>query len=202
MQDEKSGDIELDGPGYIHYTAAGTKYRVGHLSFFQVNRFMVDDLAAAVAGEETGELALDLFAGVGLFSIPLAQKYKRVVAVEGNVATARDLEANMKDSPAVRPRHSEAAEFLARWKEQPDLAVVDPPRAGLTPSIIDRLRAIGASRITYLSCDPATLARDLAALTATPVAGQSAYAIKSIYLYDIFPQTYHIETLVRLERLD
>ncbi|MFZ0818768.1 MAG: 23S rRNA (uracil(1939)-C(5))-methyltransferase RlmD [Candidatus Acidiferrales bacterium] len=202
VQDEKSGDFELDGPGYIHYAAAGAKYRVGHLSFFQVNRFLIDALATAVVGDETGELALDLFAGVGLFSIPLVQKYRRVVAVEGNVATVRDLEANLKDSPAARPRHSEAGEFLARWKEKPDLVVVDPPRAGLTTPIIERLRAIGPSRITYLSCDPATLARDLAALTAASAAGPGAYAIKTIYLYDIFPQTYHIETLVRLERLD
>jgi 23S rRNA (uracil1939-C5)-methyltransferase len=124
------------------------------------------------------------------------------VSVEGNVATVKDLEANLKDSPSARPRHSEAGEFLARWKEKPDVVVVDPPRAGLTAPIIERLRAIGPSRITYLSCDPATLARDLAALTAAGTAGQSAYAIKTIYLYDIFPQTYHIETLVRLERLD
>jgi 23S rRNA (uracil1939-C5)-methyltransferase len=202
VQDEKSGDFELDGPGFISYGAAGANYRVGHLSFFQVNHFLVDALAAAVVGDEKGELALDLFAGVGLFSIPLAARYKRVVSVEGNVATVKDLEANLKDSPSARARHSEAGEFLARWKEKPDVVVVDPPRAGLTAPIIERLRVIGASRIAYLSCDPATLARDLAALTAARAAGQSSYAIKTIYLYDIFPQTYHIETLVRLERLD
>jgi 23S rRNA (uracil1939-C5)-methyltransferase len=202
VQDEKSGDFELDGPGFIHYGAAGAKYRVGHLSFFQVNRFLIDELSTAVVGGEKGELALDLFAGVGLFSIPLARQYQRVVAVEGNVATVRDLEANLKESPAARPRHSEAGEFLARWKEKPDVVVVDPPRAGLTAPIIERLRTIGPGRITYLSCDPATLARDLASLTAAAAAGQSAYAIENIYLYDIFPQTYHIETLVRLERLD
>ncbi len=202
VQDEKSGEFELDGPGYIHYEAAGAKYRVGHLSFFQVNRFLVDELAAAVTGDEKGELALDLFAGAGLFSIPLALHYQRVVAVEGNVATVRDLEANLKDSPAARARHSEAGEFLARWKEKPDFVIVDPPRAGLTTPIIERLRALGPSRITYLSCDPATLARDLAALTAIPAAGQTSYAVKNINLYDIFPQTYHIEMLVRLERLD
>jgi 23S rRNA (uracil1939-C5)-methyltransferase len=202
LQDEKSGDFELDGPGYIQYPAAGVIYRVGHLSFFQVNRFVINELAAAVVGNEEGELALDLFAGVGLFSIPLAERYKRVVAVEGNVATVRDLDANLKNSPAARSRHSEAGEFLARWKEKPDLVVVDPPRAGLTAPIIERLRGLGPTRINYLSCDPATLARDLAALTATGAAGQTSYATKSIYLYDIFPQTYHIETLVRLERLD
>jgi 23S rRNA (uracil1939-C5)-methyltransferase len=202
VQDETSEDFELDGPGFISYSAAGANYRVGHLSFFQVNHFLIDALAAAVVGEEKGELALDLFAGVGLFSIPFAARYKRVVSVEGNVATVKDLEANLKDSPSARARHSEAGEFLARWKEKPDVVVVDPPRAGLTPPIIERLRAIGPARITYLSCDPATLARDLAALTAAGAAGQTSYAVKTIYLYDIFPQTYHIETLVRLERLD
>jgi 23S rRNA (uracil1939-C5)-methyltransferase len=202
LQDEKSGDFELDGPGFIQYPATGHAYRVGHLSFFQVNRFLIDELSAAVVGNEQGELALDLFAGVGLFSIPLAIKYKRVVAVEGNVATVRDLDANLKDSPSARSRHSEAGEFLARWKEKPDVVVVDPPRAGLTPPIIERLRALAPTRINYLSCDPATLARDLAALTAAGADGQTAYRIKTIYLYDIFPQTYHIEALVRLERLD
>ncbi len=202
VQDEATGDFELDGPGYIPYTAAGATYRVGHLSFFQVNRFMIEELATAVVGDAMGALALDLFAGVGLFSILLAQRYQRVVAVEANVATVRDLEANLKDSPAARARHSEAGEFLTRWKEKPELVVVDPPRAGLTAPIIDRLREIGPDRITYLSCDPATLARDLAPLTAPANAGRTSYAIKSIYLYDIFPQTYHIEMLVRLERLD
>jgi 23S rRNA (uracil1939-C5)-methyltransferase len=202
VQDEKSGEFELEGPGFIQYSAAGASYRVGHLSFFQVNRFVIGELAAAVVGDEKGELALDLFAGVGLFSIPLAQHYQRVVAVEGNVATVHDLEANLKDIPAARPRHSEAGEFLARWKEKPDCVVVDPPRAGLTAPIVERLGALGPRRITYLSCDPATLARDLAALTASAAAGQASYAIKTIYLYDIFPQTYHIEALVRLERLD
>jgi len=153
-------------------------------------------------GEETGGLALDMFAGVGLFSKPLAKKYERVVAVEGDVATSRDLDANLKDSPSARPRHSEAAEFLTRWKEKPDLVVLDPPRAGLTPPIIERLRSLGPTRITYLSCDPATLARDLSALMAAGTSAERAYAIRTIYLYDIFPQTYHIETLVRLERLD
>jgi len=202
VQDEKTGDFELNGPGFIHYAAAGARYRVGHMSFFQVNRFLVDELAAAVVGEETGGLALDMFAGVGLFSKPLAKKYERVVAVEGDVATSRDLDANLKDSPSARPRHSEAAEFLTRWKEKPDLVVLDPPRAGLTPPIIERLRSLGPTRITYLSCDPATLARDLSALMAAGTSAERTYAIQHIYLYDIFPQTYHIEALVRLERLD
>ncbi len=203
VQDEVSEDFDLDGPGFISYAAAGAKYRVGHLSFFQVNRFLIDALAAAVVGDEKGELALDLFAGVGLFSIPLAARYKRVVSVEGNVATVKDLEANLKESPSARARHSEAGEFLGRWKEKPDVVVVDPPRAGLTASIIERLRAIGPSRITYLSCDPATLARDLAALTAAgAVPGKAAMPSKRFTCMISSRRLIIWRRFVRLERLD
>ena len=151
-------------------------------------------------GETKRGLALDLFAGVGLFSIPLAARYERVIAVEGNVATARDLEANLKNHAASRGRHVDAESFLARHKEPADLVVLDPPRAGLTPPTIQRLRDLGPSQITYLSCDPATLARDLAAFTGAAAPG-TRYEISNITLYDIFPQTYHIEALVKLQRI-
>jgi 23S rRNA (uracil1939-C5)-methyltransferase len=80
------------------------------------------------------------------------------------------------------------------------LVVLDPPRAGLTPPAIQRLRDLGPTQITYLSCDPATLSRDLAALTGSTALG-SRYEIGNITLYDIFPQTYHIEALVKLQRI-
>jgi 23S rRNA (uracil1939-C5)-methyltransferase len=205
IHDEMTDDFQLLGPGYLHYDAAGHHLRVGHLSFFQVNRFAVDDLVRAVVGESAPSetkrgLALDLFAGVGLFSIPLAARYDRVIAVEGNVATARDLEANLKNHPTARGRHVDAESFLARHKEPADLVVLDPPRAGLTPPAIQRLRDLAPAEITYLSCDPATLARDLAALTGA-IAPGSRYEISNITLYDIFPQTYHIEALVTLQRI-
>lgn len=205
IHDEKSDDYQLLGPGYLHYAAAGQHFRVGHLSFFQVNRFVVDDLARAVVGvsapsDNKRGLALDLFAGVGLFSIPLAARFDRVIAVEGNVATARDLESNLKNHPTARGRHVDTESFLARHKEPADLVVLDPPRAGLTPPAIQRLRDLGPQQIKYLSCDPATLARDLAAFTG-PTAPGSRYEIGNITLYDIFPQTYHIEALVKLQRI-
>jgi 23S rRNA (uracil1939-C5)-methyltransferase len=205
FHDEKADDYQLLGPGYLHYQAAGHSFRVGHLSFFQVNRFVVDELVRAVVGDVvSGEnkrgLALDLFAGVGLFSIPLASRYDRVIAVEGNVATARDLEANLKNHPTARGRHVDAESFLTRHKEPADLVVLDPPRAGLTPPAIQRLRDLGPTQITYLSCDPATLSRDLATFTGSTASG-SRYEIDNITLYDIFPQTYHIEALVKLQRI-
>ncbi len=205
FQDEKTESFDLIGPGYIHYEAAGFRFRVGHLSFFQVNRFVLDDLVKAVADEKPSSgassgLAIDLYAGVGLFSLPLAAHYERVIAVEGNVATARDLEANLKDHPTARGRHADAESFLARCKETPELVVLDPPRAGVPGPALQRLREMAPPAITYLSCDPATLARDLALLTGSTAAG-ARYQISTITLYDIFPQTYHIEALVKLQRL-
>ncbi len=187
--------FELFGPGFIHYEADGSRYRVGHLSFFQVNRFLVDELVRAVVGEESGRLALDLFAGVGLFTISLAKHFERVIGVESNLATARDLQANIEHAGANAQQVNISSEsLLAEWKEAPDMVVLDPPRAGVSAEALARLAELAPARITYLSCDPATLARDLAALTGAT----GRHAIQEILLFDVFPQTYHIETLVRL----
>jgi 23S rRNA (uracil1939-C5)-methyltransferase len=201
VQDEETEKFDLIGPGYVQYKAAGFDFRVGHLSFFQVNRFLIDEMVRAVVGDAKGDLALDLFAGVGLFSLPLCAKFGRVIAVEGNVATARDLEANLKNHPIARHRHTDTESFLAQWREKPDLVVLDPPRAGVTAPALERLRAIGPDHIAYLSCDPATLARDLALLTKDAADSAARYTISNITLVDIFPQTYHIEALVRLQRI-
>jgi 23S rRNA (uracil1939-C5)-methyltransferase len=99
-------------------------------------------------------------------------------------------------SPAARNLTAEG--FLSRWREKPDLVVVDPPRAGVETEALAHLRKIAPERIHYVSCDPATLGRDLAQLVGTNDAGP--YAIESINLFDIFPQTYHMEVLVRLRR--
>jgi 23S rRNA (uracil1939-C5)-methyltransferase len=192
--------MELDGPGYIECEAAGSTYRVGHFSFFQVNRFLAGELARVVAEEEAeGRLALDLFAGVGLFSLPLAKRFARVVAVESNPAAARDLEANTSGRVArsgrvIEVRSADVEEFLAKLKEKPELVVLDPPRAGLTPGTIKHLARMGPARITYVSCDPPTLARDLATFA------KAGYDISRVHLFDLFPQTFHMETVVGLRR--
>jgi 23S rRNA (uracil1939-C5)-methyltransferase len=203
VHDEKNKEFDLDGPGYIQYEAGGHSYRVGHLSFFQVNRFLVDEMARAVvdgSGQANKGLAIDLYAGVGLFSVPLCSRFERVIAVEGDVAGVRDLEANLKAFPNGRARHMDTESFLQKCKDKPELIIADPPRAGVSRSALQKLRDIAAPRITYLSCDPATLARDLAILTNRAYAG-APYSISDITLYDIFPQTYHIEALVNLQRL-
>ena len=190
--------MELDGPGHVEAEAGGSKYRVGHFSFFQVNRFLVDELVKEVAdSQENARLALDLFAGVGLFSVALAKRFSRVVAVESNPAAARDLEWNASGRSGgrgVEIRSADVEPFLNKLKDRPDLVALDPPRAGLTPGIVKSLARLAPARITYVSCDPPTLARDLAALAS------SGYEISGVHLFDLFPQTFHMEAVVHLRR--
>ncbi len=203
LQEISRDRYELFGPGFIRYEAAGNRYRVGHLSFFQVNRFLLEELVRSVLGEERGELALDLFAGVGLFTLPLAKQFARVVGVESDLAASRDLQANLDDSRVNAQQVNAAVEaLLPEWKERPDLVLLDPPRAGVSEAALRELLRLAAPRIAYLSCDPATLARDLRVLTggAGPADALAAYQIVEVHLFDLFPQTYHIESLVRLKR--
>ena len=112
-----------------------------------------------------------------------------------------DLEVNLQGSGGASParRHATAEAFLSHWHETPDLVVLDPPRAGVEPEALARLKKLAPSRIHYLSCDPATLARDLAILVGTEES-PGPFTIQDINLFDIFPQTYHMEVLVRLKR--
>ena len=154
-----------------------------------------------IAGnEEGGRLALDLFAGVGLFSVPLATRFDRIVAVESNPAAARDLEFNISSRAepnrgAIEARAMDVEHFLEKFKEKPDLVVADPPRAGLAPEVVKQLARIKPARITYISCEPPTLARDLAELL------KAGYEISAIHLFDLFPQTFHMEAAVLLRRV-
>jgi 23S rRNA (uracil1939-C5)-methyltransferase len=200
IQDRRADKFHLAGPGYLTYAAGGTPYRVGHLSFFQVNRFLVEPLVEAVIGKARGCLALDLFAGVGLFTVALTKQFERVIGVESNLAASKDLETNLKASGGASPssRNVTAEGFLSRWHETPDLVVIDPPRAGVETEALASLKKLAPARVHYVSCDPATLSRDLAQLVGTNDDGP--YLMESINLFDIFPQTYHMEVLVRLRR--
>jgi tRNA/tmRNA/rRNA uracil-C5-methylase (TrmA/RlmC/RlmD family) len=149
IQDRRADKFELFGPGYLTYSAGGA-YRVGHLSFFQVNRFLVEDADEAVVGNSRGRLALDLFAGVGLFTVALAKQFDRVIGVESNLAAAKDLEVNLQESGGASPARacSRRRRFLSHWHETPDLVVLDPPRAGVEPE------ALGASQETRARAHP------------------------------------------------
>jgi 23S rRNA (uracil1939-C5)-methyltransferase len=150
---------------------------------------------AEVTGEEQGATALDLYAGVGLFSLPLAQRFQRVIAVESGSGAIRDLEANAATiEQTIEAGKSSVDQFLETFAEPCDLVVADPPRAGLGKLAVKRLLALAPKRITLVACDPATMARDLAPLLA------AGYALERLVLIDLFPHTYHIETIAKLRK--
>jgi 23S rRNA (uracil1939-C5)-methyltransferase len=208
LLDQKKERFELTGPGYLTHQAGGFSFRVSHLSFFQVNRFLIEELLAAVTKGAKGKLALDLYAGVGFFTLPLAKTFTKVVSVDANLAATRDLYANAELAGVeVTTHHEHTEDFLKKPQDRPDLVVLDPPRSGLGAEAAGKLVELGAPEVIYLSCDPSTLARDLAVLTGSakkPVEIAAAgpfYEITAIDMFDLFPQTFHIETLVRLRRL-
>jgi 23S rRNA (uracil1939-C5)-methyltransferase len=210
LLDQSKDRFELTGPGYLMHDAGGFKFRVSHLSFFQTNRFLVEDLLQTMTASAKGELALDLYAGVGFFTLPLGKAFNKVISVDANLAATTDLYANAEAAGMAVTSHNEhAEEFLRKTQEKPDFVSLDPPRAGLGAGAAAALLALGSPEIRYLSCDPSTLARDLAVLTgsAKKQTGESSdalairYEIAEVHLFDLFPQTFHIETLVRLRRV-
>jgi 23S rRNA (uracil1939-C5)-methyltransferase len=185
--------LDAWGARSIPYRAARFDYRVDHGAFFQVNRWLIDALVDCVTAGRGGALVWDLFAGVGLFARALANHFDKVIAVESAPAAAGALAANLAGAGGEAVA-SASLEFLRRAASgpRPDLIVVDPPRTGLGAEITSRLTAVAAPAIVYVSCDPATLARDLRDLLA------SGYELASVTLADLFPQTFHLETVVRL----
>jgi 23S rRNA (uracil1939-C5)-methyltransferase len=180
--------------GPIEYTAAGHTYRINRGSFFQVNRFLIDALVQEVVGESSGRRAVDLYAGVGLFSLPLAHRFASVDSVERKSIAYRDLELNATHGATnIRTARASAEDFLRDLTEAPDLIVADPPRAGLGNHATGELLRVGSPRLTLVSCDPSTLARDVKKLLPD-------YRIERLTLVDLFPQTYHFEVVVHLAR--
>jgi 23S rRNA (uracil1939-C5)-methyltransferase len=182
--------------GSLDYSAAGAEYRVGHRSFFQVNRFLIERLVEAGLADAEGDTAIDLYAGVGLFSLPLARRIHAVTAVESGASAVRDLEFNAaRASLSIQVEKAVVEDYLEGLSRAPDFVLADPPRAGLGKGTVKQLLRLQPPRMTIVSCDPATLARDLLALV------NSGYRLERVTLIDLFPQTYHIETVasVRLK---
>jgi 23S rRNA (uracil1939-C5)-methyltransferase len=182
------------GAGDFRYRTKNASFRVSGGSFFQVNLFLVDELVTLVTGGRSGDVALDLYAGVGLFSSALAASFRHIVAVESSQSSVADLQYN--SPPNVKAVRSTVEAYLATKgaKVRPDLVVVDPPRAGLGDRVARALAKMAAPRLTYVSCDPATLARDLVPLRA------GGYRVEQAQLVDLFPQTYHLESVLHLVR--
>jgi 23S rRNA (uracil1939-C5)-methyltransferase len=181
------------GETYVSYQVGPHNYKVSAGAFFQVNRFLVDELVKIVTEAASGGLGLDLYAGVGLFSTILAERFPQVIAVEASQTSHVDLRQNAP--PEVKAVRATTEQFLAKASgPRPDFIVADPPRDGLGENVVRSLVKLGAPRMTYVSCDPSTLARDLRTLV------NSGYRIEEAHLLDLFPQTFHIESVFHLAR--
>jgi len=182
------------GAESLMYHVLGHDYRVSGGSFFQTNRFLTDTLGQIVISDRKGREALDLYAGTGLLAAQLARSYDTVLAVECSPHAFADLHHNVP--PNVKCIRSTTETFLAERsaKPAPDLVVVDPPRAGLGQKTATALGRMTVPRMTYVSCDPATLARDLRILL------NFDFRVEQTHLVDMFPQTFHLETVLHLAR--
>ena len=178
----------------IAFETGNEKYFYNAESFFQGNQFLIEQLIETATGEAKGETALDLFCGVGLFTLPLARKFGKVFGVEGNAKAIEFARRNAEQAQLsnVEFFDKSVSEWLAENASiNPDFVLLDPPRAGAEKETIESLLQTKAKKISYVSCDPATLARDLRKLT-------ESYSIEKIVALDLFPQTHHVETVVRL----
>jgi 23S rRNA (uracil1939-C5)-methyltransferase len=197
------------GTDSLTYQTTRASYRVGAGAFFQTNRHLTDALVKIVtegqSGELAGELAMDLYAGVGLFSTALAGDFRHIVSVESSQLSSADLSYNLpSNGEAIQAtteqylsstqNSGQATKGSGFSTDKPDLLIVDPPRGGLGERVAQLLARRQAPRVVYVSCDPATLARDLVVLLA------AEYRVERIHMVDLFPQTYHIESVVHLVR--
>ena len=183
-----------NGASYLTYHAARRNYQVSGGSFFQTNRFLMEDLVKVALEDAKGGVALDLYAGVGLFTLPLAASFREVTAVEASPHAAGDLKRNAPANVKVVRATTESFLEQAAHGLRPEFILLDPPRAGLGEKATKALCRTSASRVTYVSCDPATLSRDLRLLL------ESGFTVEQAHLFDLFPQTAHMETVLHLVR--
>jgi len=167
-------------------------FKVSAASFFQVNTTMaeqmVSHLIATVPITQSSTL-LDIYCGVGLFSAFFAPKCKTVIGVESSTSACEDFAINLDEFDNVELYEGLAEEVIPHLKVKPDVILVDPPRVGLDKQVIDAIIKLNPQMIAYVSCDPSTLARDAARLI------YGGYQLKDVSPFDLFPQTYHIESI-------
>ncbi|MFN0279154.1 MAG: class I SAM-dependent RNA methyltransferase [Pyrinomonadaceae bacterium] len=164
--------------------------------FFQANKFLIQQLTDVAVGGASGGTAFDLYCGVGLFTLPMAKHFEKVVAVEENSITVNFAKKNVAGAGLrnVKIVDKSVERFVSENKTKDiDFILIDPPRAGTEKNVIARLAALKPSQISYVSCEPSILARDLRILI------DKGYAIEKITALDMFPQTHHVETVVRLK---
>jgi 23S rRNA (uracil1939-C5)-methyltransferase len=186
------GSMVLAGSDHIVMEVLGKRFKVSANSFFQVNTLQADALVRHIIGylsPKEDMTVLDLYSGVGLFSAFLAPKVKRLVGIEISPEACEDFVTNLDEYDHVELYEAPVEDMLTRINFAPDLIVMDPPRAGLGEKTVEGVLAQGAAHLVYISCDPATLARDSKQLVA------GGYSLMGVTLFDMFPQTYHIESI-------
>ncbi|HJQ69169.1 MAG TPA: class I SAM-dependent RNA methyltransferase [Blastocatellia bacterium] len=169
-------------------------YTFGASTFFQANYLLLEDFVKEATAGYSGDVACDLYAGVGLFTLPLALSFDRVIGVESDPRAAYFAKKNIAASNAanVELRNTRVESWLKGINSAPDLILLDPPRSGAAEAIGEIAR-LKPARVAYVSCDPATLARDLRKLV------DARYRLSSVVAFDLFPQTYHVETVAKLD---
>ena len=182
----------------ISFTANGEKYLHDATSFFQGNPFLIEQLIEAATTNAMGANALDLYCGVGLFTLPLARKFQTVIGVEGYDKAIDYAEKNVENARLANVKfyRENVGDWLKENSENTknlDFLLLDPPRSGTEKETVEQIIKLQPKQISYVSCEPSILARDLKMLT------ENDYSIESIVALDLFPQTHHVETVVRLK---
>jgi 23S rRNA (uracil1939-C5)-methyltransferase len=190
LSEEISGFV--GGP--LTYRVGNHDLRVSGKSFFQINRHLLSTLVEVVVGHQQGERALDLYGGVGLFGLNLATKFGETISVESSRSASEDGVFNGRRAKLpISFVHSSVEPFLVGYDSAVDLVVADPPRSGLGAGAASELVRILPKKLVLVSCDPATLARDLQVLT-------GKFQLTALHLLDLFPGTAHLETIAILEQ--
>jgi 23S rRNA (uracil1939-C5)-methyltransferase len=183
--------------GQQHYNErlAGEEFRVHQSSFFQTNDEQANRLVELVGSElpENGAMLVDAYAGVGAFAKIFAGRFDRVLAIEESATAIEDARENLVDLPNVDLYQGKVEDVLPSLDIRPDVVLLDPARPGCAPPVLEAITAMAPAVVVYVSCNPSTLARDLRTLADT------GYAIRRVRPIDMFPQTAHIECVVRLE---
>lgn len=184
--------LVMAGDDHLSMQVLGRAFQVSAASFFQVNTAMAGKMVEHLLERlplEPNSTVLDVYCGVGLFSAFLAARCKRLIGVEVSPSACDDFVVNLDEFDHVELYQATAGDVLPRLEAQPDLVLLDPPRAGLEKAALDGLLRLRPAAIAYVSCDPSTLARDAAQLIA------GGYRLAEVTPFDLFPQTYHIESI-------
>jgi len=187
----------LAGDDHLSYDILGRNFQVSARSFFQVNTNMAEKMVQFLLEHikfEVDTRAIELYAGVGLFSAFIAEKVSHLTAIESSGAACHDFTVNLDEFDNVALYEAEAEKVLPTLNLPADVLIADPPRSGLAPAVHDAINTIQPGQIIYVSCDPATLARDLKKIT------RNDYRLVSATPFDLFPQTSHIETIVLMSK--